>query len=369
MKKIIFTIALIISTICLSAQSVGEFRIIQYDGYSLKFTIINLSPAECEVSCFAEPVVETDILIPASVEISGIDFSVTTIGEDAFSVCDALISVIMPKSVTTIKDWAFSDCEMLKSLEIPANVNTIGDNIIAYSYNLESLVVSEENTIFDSRDNCNAIIKTSSNELFVGCYATVIPESIESIGRKAFSYCGGLTSIVIPEGVHTICENVFVFCDNLTSVELPSTIVTIKEKAFAWCYSLETVTCHAEEVPDTEIDAFLDSPSDIIVHVPAASVAAYQATAPWSDYTIIPFSSLPSHHHADKVSVYPNPAGIDSEIYLGTNCDKVEIYNISGVKIAEYKDVEKIEGINTAGVYLIKTLEGNNINYGRIVVR
>ena len=71
----------------------------------------------------------------------------------------------------------------------------------------------------------------------------------------------------------------------------------------------------------------------------------------------------------DKVNVYPNPVNVNSELYLETECDNVEIYNALGVRIAEYENVSKIDGIETSGVYVIKVTEQGNVKYNRIIVR
>jgi hypothetical protein len=71
----------------------------------------------------------------------------------------------------------------------------------------------------------------------------------------------------------------------------------------------------------------------------------------------------------DKVNVYPNPVNVNSELYLETECDNVEIYNALGVRIAEYENVSKIDGIETSGVYVIKVTEQGNVKYNRIVVK
>ena len=67
--------------------------------------------------------------------------------------------------------------------------------------------------------------------------------------------------------------------------------------------------------------------------------------------------------------LYPNPASVNAEINLGMTYDRVEVYNSVGAKVAEYADTDFIEGIETAGVYVIKAVNGNDVRNCRIVVR
>ena len=71
---------------------------------------------------------------------------------------------------------------------------------------------------------------------------------------------------------------------------------------------------------------------------------------------------------SDGINIYPNPANVNSEINLGMTYDRVEIYNILGVKIAEYSNVNKIDGIETSGVYMIRLTNGEEAINCRIVV-
>ena len=71
----------------------------------------------------------------------------------------------------------------------------------------------------------------------------------------------------------------------------------------------------------------------------------------------------------ETLSIYPNPVGEREEIRLGGEYDVVEVYNSIGVKVAEYKNVSKIDGLETSGVYVIKIVEDDKIAYDRIVVK
>ena len=117
---------------------------------------------------------------------------VETIGHSAFNNCGALTSVTIPNSVTSIGDYAFWDCSGLTSITIPNSVTSIGGSAFRECVALTSIVVEGGNSVYDSRDNCNAIIETQSHELIVGCMNTIIPNSVTSIGYEAFYKCSGL---------------------------------------------------------------------------------------------------------------------------------------------------------------------------------
>ena len=145
--------------------------------------------------------------------------SVTSIGYGAFQSCSGLTSITLPNSVTSIGNEAFSGCSGLTSITIPNSVISIGSSLFYDCNGLTGITVASGNQVYDSRDNCNAIIETKSNTLIAGCKNSVIPNSVTSIGAGAFYGCSGLTSITIPNSVTTIGDNVFAFCQALKTVK------------------------------------------------------------------------------------------------------------------------------------------------------
>ena len=168
--------------------------------------------------------------------------SVTSIEYRAFLDCSDLTSVSIPNSVTSIGMSSFEDCTGLTSIVIPKDVQHIEGNPFPGCSSLVSIEVESDNTYYDSRDNCKAIIETSSNEMIAGCINSFIPNSVTSIGVSAFYGCSGLTSVTIPNSVTSIGVSAFYGCSGLTSVTIPNSVTSIGLSAFQFCSGLTSVT-------------------------------------------------------------------------------------------------------------------------------
>ena len=238
--------------------------------------------------------------------------SVKLIGHNAFSECDGLSGIEIPESVVSVGSYVFedtkwfanqpngpvyvgkvlykyigkapentalvieegtvsiayeafynasvyADCSGITSIEIPNSVTSIGARAFSGCTSLTSIVVAEGNTKYDSRENCNAIIETAINTLIRGCKNTIIPDSVTSIGYQAFYGCTGLTSIEIPDGVTSIGDCAFLGCTGLTSIEIPNSVTSIDTYAFSGCTGLTSI-----EIPNSVTSirdyAFYDTP-------------------------------------------------------------------------------------------------------------
>ena len=166
--------------------------------------------------------------------------SVTNIGNGAFNGCKSLTSITIPNSVTSIGGSAFYGCKSLTSITIPNSVISIGEEVFSYCYSLTSVVVESDNAIYDSRENCNAIIETATNKVIAGCKKSIIPNSITSIGDWAF-YGSSIASISIPNSVTSIGYRAFFRCSSLTSVTIPNSVTSIGDWAFYNCEKLGTL--------------------------------------------------------------------------------------------------------------------------------
>jgi len=175
-----------------------------------------------------DPLTAGAIAIPSA--IAG--YSVTSIGESAFSCCRGLKSVTIPNSVTSIGGGAFEGCWSLKSVTIPSSVTSIGELAFQYCEGLKSVTIPNS-------------VRSIGGGAFAGCYeltTVTIPNSVTSIEDGVFAECSGLKNVTIPNSVTSIGEGAFAYCEGLTSVTIPSSVTSIGERAFFGCRGLKSVT-------------------------------------------------------------------------------------------------------------------------------
>ena len=187
----------------------------------------------------------SELVIPSSIEHEGKTWPVTKIGEYSlgmFRQFDRIQRVVIPSSVTEIGASAFSGLPALESIYISKSVVKIADNLLGEEYTTPARIEIEPgNPVYDSRENCNAIIKTSTNTLIVGRQGSTIPSSVTSIADNAFKSCKGLQSIVIPEGVKSIGKSAFEGCSGLTAITIPASVESIGNSAFFECTGIRSI--------------------------------------------------------------------------------------------------------------------------------
>ena len=292
----------------------------------------------------------TSVDIPASVESIGDDaFAVCTsitsvdipanvesIGDGAFSSCESLASVRIGNGVKSIGERAFSGCESLASIiEIPASVTNIGYGAFNGCPNLENITVDKKNPYYDSREGCNAVIKTLTNELVAGCKNSFIPNSVESIGESAFSCCSSLASVKIPNSVKSIGEGAFMECTSLTSINIPASVESIRDETFSGCSSLESVKIPTS-VKSIGESAFSGCTSLTSVEIPANVESVESATFEWC-------TSLASVEIPNSVEI------IGSWAFIGcTSLASVEIPN--SVKIIGWSAFDGCESLTSVDI-------------------
>ena len=226
-------------------------------------------------------------------ELSSINLplGLTNIGSLAFGNCISLINITIPEGVRCIGGAAFFACRSLTSVTIPTSVTDIGANPFQFCDKLSTILVEEENPVYDSRESCNAIILTREDKIISGCMDSVIPNTVRTIGQVAF-WGSGLAAISIPNSVTTVESNSFRYNFNLTSVTIPNSVTSIGYNAFFGCTGLVTVTSLIEEPFEIFSDVFTywnfetdaEEFTTATLYVPVGTKEKYMATPAWNQF-------------------------------------------------------------------------------------
>ena len=180
--------------------------------------------------------------------------------------CSTQTSYCIPNSVNSIGFMAFENCSSLTSLTIPESITTIEANpfpgLILQIDNQSPHFYVENNVLFTAdkkqliaycSTQASYSIPNSVNSIgdkaFYNCWrltSLTIPDSVTSIGDSAFSWCWSLTSLTIPNSVTSIGNETFRKCSSLTSLTIPNSVTAIGNKAFLYCESLTSLT-----IPDS----------------------------------------------------------------------------------------------------------------------
>lgn len=225
-----------------------------------------------------------DIVIPEKITVDGVEYSVTSIGYQAFYECKALTSVKMPSVITIYAD-AFNYCSNLTSVEMPS-VTTIGGSAFNFCSSLASvdmpLVTSIGSDAFFDCLNLTSVDIPSVTSIGSGAFSdcsnltSVDMPSVASIGDRVFRYCSSLTSVSMPS-VTSIGNAAFSDCP-ITNVSLPATLTSISNGCFT---ATREITLAATTPASLGTDAFWQY---AVIRVPESAVNDYRTAAGWSNY-------------------------------------------------------------------------------------
>lgn len=256
----------------------GCFNESHNTGHTIKSVVIPESISAIPEEAFAYCEHLTSVTLPKGL---------LSIGRDAFQGCTSLLEIAIPESVTTIEYGAFQGCEKIKKIYIPANVNSI-KMPFSRCEELTEIKVDDMNKVYDSRENCNAIIETETNTLIAGCKASTIPPTVAVIGDSAFCSFDAIVDFVVPEGVKEIGNNAFHSCYNLKSIKLPDSLVKIGYYAFYWCRALSRLELPAN-VTEVHASAFehCDELAELVVNDKLREIQELNNVYYWKIKTII----------------------------------------------------------------------------------
>ena len=352
--------------------------------YLYKLTSVNICSIEawCKIdftNYSSNPLYNTDNLYLNGELVTELTIpnTITEIKSYSFYSYGKLTSITIPESVKSIGVDAFYGCSKIESLTIPKSVTSIDASSFGGCTSLSSIVVCEGNTVYDSRNNCNAIITKGTNNLILGCLNTTIPETVESIGDYAFYGCNRLTTIAIPKGVKEIgkyafsgCSKLsmltipdglisfgtyaFNYCTNLTSINIPDGIASIENGTFYYCTSLTSITI-PEGVTSIGGDAFYGCTKLTAITIPEnvtkigswafanckklTSITCFAVTPPTiSSYTFYGVNkSIPLHILAPSVTAYQSASYWNEFTNI---CPIVNIELTDGVDFTQEENIE-----------------------------
>lgn len=304
----------------------------------------------------------TNIVMPATLK---------TIGGYAFDYCELLRSVTLNENLETIDYYCFSECVNLINVNLPSSLKNIGGYCFLNCYSLKSIVIPPLITEIGSFTNCKNLTSVTLNSGlksisgFEGCgFSTItLPNSLTSIGYKAFSACNNLASIVIPPNVKTIDNGAFSSCSSLKSVSIPQSVIEIKIGAFGLCKALSSVYSYSINPVDMSFsgDGFwgIDK-TTCVLYVPIGRKTAYLNAMYWKDFTqIIEMpTSVPAVNN-EGIGIYPNSgSGLYYVRGIAGICS-ISIYNVNGKSMLS-KQVENNENISLTGfptgLYLVRII-------------
>ena len=280
------------------------------------------------------------LAIPSEITYGETTYTVTSIGDYAFSGCKPLESVDIPGTVKSIGEQAFQGCSSLESLRIPEGVESIG------------------------------------NSAFQGCSGLIsirIPESVRSIGEFAFKLCSGLTSVSISEGVETIGNYAFQGCSSLTIITVPSTVKSFGYQPFMSCTNLTSVIVLAVNPPDLAGNYF-GKTHGVLLYVPDVQAYAdwggFAVTRDVADYKPDALGDIYKAMQGEKSSAYLNGlvqnnlnAINNSNDFAVINKNRVEAIGKLEPVISIYKEIKTAElgslGTSQTGCAAVSVTKGD----------
>ena len=167
----------------------------------------------------------------ASVKKLVVEDGITSIGNEAFSDCESLVSAELAEGITSIGDGTFTACRDLEKINIPNSVTSIGYDAFYSCWALTSLELPSGLSKLES----SAVSFTAIKEL-------TVPHGVKVVDSYLAAYNDNLTTVTLEEGVEEIWHRAFWGCEKLNNITIPRSVKKIEGEAFLECTSLKSVT-------------------------------------------------------------------------------------------------------------------------------
>lgn len=244
MRKMKKTLSLLLSLITLLSVSVGAGILARAQDSAGTFTYDVLDDGTVMLTGYTGTA--SDVTVPATID----GYTVYGLGSGAMENNDAIETVTFESGVQYIGLTALGHCDQLESVVLSDTINKVEANAFSYSPNLERILVDSQNTVYDSRNDCNGLIETATNTFIAGGSRSAIPEGIVRIESNAFHGCTSLTEITIPNTVKTI--GWYAFTDTgLKSIYIPANTTEFEYLGFLGQFGM----FKSSELEEINVDA------------------------------------------------------------------------------------------------------------------
>lgn len=241
MKKTAFIILFVCSTILAGARTITRNNI--------TYNVLSETLYTLELAKYSDQKLR-EIDVEGTFAYGGRNYTVTTIGKEAFSQHIEIEKVTLPNTVKAINEKAFASCTNLKEIELGASLEHIGPFAFSSCESLTDITLPDGITAIRlyAFQNCKSLtninlpnsITTFEQGCFMGCEkltSATLPSNIKRIEKETFKGCKSLEHVDLPDGITFIGYYAFASCKSLTSIVLPENIEEIDE-AFSSCTSL-----------------------------------------------------------------------------------------------------------------------------------
>ena len=263
-----------------------------------------------------------DLVIPATVNFDGKDYSVSTIEDRAFWNCNGIKSVIIPESIESIgsaafeymygltsvisritepfaiDDNTFTDIPSTATLYVPIGSKAKYEALSGWTTYFAEIEEGERKEAilnglkysYSTGGITATIIKDDSYKLLTALNipATVTFDgktyNVTEIASSIFMQCNKIKEVIFPSTLKTIGDYAFWNCNGIQSIMIPASVESIGEEAFQYMFGLETVVSRITEpfaIGDDTFD-WGGSPSDATLYVPYGTKAKYEALSGWT---------------------------------------------------------------------------------------
>lgn len=356
-RAILSSIALCLTVSSAIAADGDVFTAQTIEGVSVKYKVINEDEKTCQVGgdipweTAIDRSVNVSITIPE--EVNG--YKVTVLGNHSFYYSNVK-SVMLPNSIEKIGEYSFSWCTNLTAIHIPKKVESISDGVFAHNDKLVSMVVDPEIPVYDSREDCNAIIESATNTMIYACQVSTIPTTVTALGEAIYQDRKDIEELVIPDQITEIGSGCCVAMSNLKSLTLPAGLKSIGYGAFYLCENLTTITSHVEEPFEIGYDVFdcgtakANIYNNAVLYVPVGCVEAYKDQKGWENFTRI--REIGDTVDTSRPLRYTDGQGID---YMANFTN--EVYEV--VSLQNATDTYDMVIADTLFGYPVSAVQGN----------